>query len=157
MEWSYNRTIPCECHALAHKNNIVAASNGHKILIIDAATGSHVAIFSGHLDDVTCLAFSMEGTLLVSGSKDCTVKIWDVQTGGVIKSFDHVSSATSVSISADNTMVAIGLQAMSIEQQGGSIKQQNIETGEQHHMEQHHIMGRYTKFLPVVSFSPKNS
>ena len=60
----------------------VTASNGPEILILDATTGSQVTIFSGHSEYVTCLAFSTEGALLVSGSNDCTVKIWDVQTVG---------------------------------------------------------------------------
>ena len=33
------------------------------------------------------LAFSLDGTLLVSGSEDGAIKLWDVQTGGVVKTF----------------------------------------------------------------------
>ena len=143
-EWRYNRTVPCECLALAHKNNIVAAGNAHEILILDATTGSQAAVFSGHLGYVTCLTFSMEGALLVSGSEDCTVKIWDVQTGGVIKSFDCTSKVASVSISADNTMIAIG----SID---NAICLLNIET-----WGCHRIQGTANGGKPVVCFSPNN-
>ena len=64
----------------------------------------------------------MDGTLLVSGSMDKTVRLWDVQTGGVIKSFDCTSEVESVSISADNTTIAIGSK-------GNTIWLLNIEIG----------------------------
>ena len=143
-EWSYNRTVPCECYALACKNNIVAAGDRCEILILDATTGSQIAIFSGHLDNVTCLTFSMEGALLVSGSEDCTVKIWDVQTGGVIKSFDCTSEVESISISADNTKIAIGSM-------DDAICLLNIET-----WKCHKIQGTSNECRPVVCFSPNN-
>jgi len=50
-----------------------------------------------------------DGTLLVSGSRDDTVKLWDVQTGGVIKTFrGHTDCVLSVAISADCTMIISG-------------------------------------------------
>ena len=68
-----------------------------------------MAIFSGHTDWVYCLTFSLDGTLLVSGSYDKTVKLWDVQTGGVINTFHgHTDEVLSVFISADLTMIASG-------------------------------------------------
>ena len=143
-EWSYNHTIPCECFALAHKNKIVAAGNKHEILILDATTGSQIAIFPGHLDHVTCLAFSMEGALLVSGGKDCTIKVWDVQTGGVIKSYDCTSEVASISISADNTTIAIGTI-------DNAICLLNIGT-----WECHRIQGTPNEGKPFVCFSPNN-
>ena len=55
------------------------------------------------------LAFSPNGTSLVSGSDDKTIKLWDVQTGGVVKTFHgHTDWVLSVSISADSTMIASG-------------------------------------------------
>ena len=143
-EWRYNRTIYCKCSALAYKNNLVAAGTTHGILILDATTGSQVAIFSGHLGYLTCLTFSMEGALLVSGSRDCTVKIWDVQTGGAIKSFYCTSEVASISISADNTMIAIGTME-------NTIYLLNIET-----WGCHGIQGTAVKGKPVVKFSPNN-
>ena len=145
VEWrTYTRSVSCCCLALACKSNIVAASDEQEILILDATTGSQVAILSGHFSSVTCLAFSMDGTLLVSGSEDCTVKIWDIQTGGVIKSFDCTSEVVSISISADNTMIAIGSM-------DNAIWLLNIET-----WGCHRIQGTSNEGKPVVSFSPKN-
>jgi hypothetical protein len=44
-------------------------------------------ILSGHTDEVWCAVFSSDGRSLVSGSGDTTVKLWDMQTGGAIKTF----------------------------------------------------------------------
>jgi len=57
----------------------------------------------------------LDGTLLVSGSSDNTIKLWDVQTGGAVKTFcGHTDSVLSVSISADNTVIASGSEDKTI-------------------------------------------
>lgn len=49
----------------------------------EIATATTVATFTGHKRAVTCLRFESEGALLVSGSKDTDVVVWDTvsQTG----------------------------------------------------------------------------
>ncbi|KAF9649417.1 WD40 repeat-like protein [Thelephora ganbajun] len=96
--------------ALAHQKDIVTVglSSGH-IVILDAITGTRRSVLSGHTDSVISLAYSPDGTLLVSGSKDNTVKLWDVQTGGVVKTFhSNVHRVYSVSISPDAITIASG-------------------------------------------------
>ncbi|KAJ7543431.1 hypothetical protein O6H91_09G038100 [Diphasiastrum complanatum] len=41
----------------------------------------------GHSRSVTSLAFSMDGVSLVSGSEDCTVRLWDTVSRQVIRTF----------------------------------------------------------------------
>jgi WD40 repeat protein len=48
------------------------------IYIQDTATFGTIATLSGHQDSVTCLAFSEDGQILVSGSRDGTVRIWRI-------------------------------------------------------------------------------
>ena len=70
------------------------------MVLLDAITGSNKSALSGHAGIIVSLAFSLGGTLLVSGSEDKTVKLWDVQTGAAVKTFsDHTSSILTVSIS----------------------------------------------------------
>jgi WD40 repeat protein len=66
-------------------------------------------MFSGHTSVKLSLALSLDGTLLVSGSKDEAIKLWDVQIGGATKIFSgHVSVVSSVSISSDPATIVSG-------------------------------------------------
>jgi WD40 repeat protein len=57
------------------------------IITLDAITGSQMAVLSGHTGWVRSVTFSSDGRSLASGSDDRTVKLWDMQTGGVVKTF----------------------------------------------------------------------
>ena len=70
-----------------HKDIVAVGLSSGDIITLDAITGTRRSVFSGHTDDVTSLVFSLDGALLASGSKDSMVKLWDIQTGGVIKTF----------------------------------------------------------------------
>ena len=66
-------------------------------------------MLSGHTGQVYSVVFSSDGTSLVSGSGDRTVKLWNIQTGGVVKTFfGHTDIVVSVSISADCNIIASG-------------------------------------------------
>jgi WD40 repeat protein len=92
-----------------HGNSVAVGSEPGDITIINIITGSQSAVLSGHTEEVHCVVFSSDGTLLVSGSWDKTIKLWDVQTGGVVKTFfGHTEEVYSVSISADCTTIASG-------------------------------------------------
>ena len=49
--------------------------------------GGQAGTLRGHTDVVTTVAFSRDGTRIVSGSEDKTVRIWDVETGAEVSSF----------------------------------------------------------------------
>ncbi|RKU15565.1 hypothetical protein C6503_13745 [Candidatus Poribacteria bacterium] len=49
------------------------------IRLWEVATGENIATFWGHSTDVQDLAFSPDGTLLVSGSYDGTLLLWDMK------------------------------------------------------------------------------
>jgi WD40 repeat protein len=96
--------------ALTHWKDTIAVSLGSgDIILLDAITGSQMAVFSEHNGLVRSLTCLPDGTSLVSGSDDKTLKLWDIQTGGVIKTFHgHTDIVCSVSISSDCTTIASG-------------------------------------------------
>lgn len=83
-----------------------------------------VMTLRGHLSNVLAVAFSPDGKLLASGGSDKTVKIWDPQTGKIIRSLrGHNKSVTAVFFSPDGKLIMSGSSDK-------TIKVWNIETGE---------------------------
>jgi WD40 repeat protein len=46
---------------------------------------------SGHDGSVLSVSFSPDGKRIVSGSEDCTVKIWSAETGAEVRHFLNIS------------------------------------------------------------------
>jgi len=149
-EWdACSRTISFEGppSALACRGDIIAVGlRSNNVVILDAITGSTVYTLSGHTNVVSSLAFSLDGTFLVSGSEDKTVKLWDVQTGGAIKTFGgHSSTISSVSISPDRALIVSGSH-------DGTIRLWDVRTGKRCH-----AVIRHSSEVTTVSFPPTDS
>ena len=128
------------------KNLIVAGMWSGHIITLDATTGICTSTLYGHTDLVRSLAFSSDGTSLVSGSEDRTVRLWDIQTGGVVRIFHgHTHWISSVSISSDQTTIASGSCDM-------TIRLWNTQTGQCHC-----VIDGLSGIPDSVSFSPTNS
>ena len=79
------------------------------IIILDAITGSRMAVLSEHTGGVNCATFSSDGRSIASGGDDNTVKLWDIQSGGVVRTFlGHTQAVFSASISTDHTRIVSG-------------------------------------------------
>ena len=128
------------------KDLIAVGLQSGNIIILDAITGVHMSILSCHTKGVNSLAFSLDGTFLVSGSSDKTVNLWDIQTGGVIKTFHgHTEWVLSVSISPNCLIIASGSH-------DHTIRLWDIQTGECYCVIDKHHDG-----VRSVSFSPSSS
>jgi WD40 repeat protein len=57
---------------------IATAGEDSAVKVWDSRTGKLIHSFRGHEGLVSSLAFSRDGHHLVSGSRDTTVKVWDV-------------------------------------------------------------------------------
>lgn len=55
-------------------------------------------IFKGHRDQVTCLSVSLDGSMLVSGSHDETVCVWDIQSKQCLRTVNHRGPVTNAVI-----------------------------------------------------------
>ena len=143
-----SRTVPLNHYSrtLALAKDLIAVGlDTGDITIIDAITGIDIFVLAGHTDYVNSVAFSLDGTALVSGSNDQTTKLWDIQTGGVVKTFcSNTGWVFCVSISPDQTTIASGSVR--------TICLWNVQTGDCNC-----ILHGHTNDINFVSFFPSNS
>ena len=123
---------------------MIAVGSESNVVLLDAITGSRTSVLCGHKDRIYSLAFSLDGTLLLSRGIN-TVNLWDVQTGGVIRTFDNAYDITALSISPDATMITLGTS-------NGAIRLWDVRTGRCHSIQTHQD-GAVT----IIRFSPINS
>ena len=63
----------------------------------------------GHSDSVTTVSFSADAAKVALGSRDYTVKLWDVTSGECLQTLEgHSDEVMSVSFSPDGTKIASG-------------------------------------------------
>jgi WD40 repeat protein len=68
-----------------------------------------ITTFTGHSSTIKSVAFSPDGTKVVSGSDDSTAKVWEYDTGNVITTFTgHSNDVNSVAFSPDGNYVVSG-------------------------------------------------
>ena len=130
----------------AHWGDIIAIGLGNDVVLFDAITGITTSVFCGHTNLIRSLAFSQDGKLLMSKSSDWTVRVWDIQTGGVIRTFDHHPLIYSpASISSDGVMVAFGTD-------DGIVRLCDVRTGEWSSIKIYPVSE-----VTAIEFSPINS
>jgi WD40 repeat protein len=80
--------------------------------------------FTGHSHIVCSLAVSADGKILVSGSRDKTIKIWHLETGELLNTLNgHRDGVHAITLSPNGQMIASGSADK-------TIKLWHLETGE---------------------------
>jgi WD40 repeat protein len=125
--WCF-RGHTAEVHAVAFSPNgryVVSASGGperdneqHTVMrngeavyidctlrLLDAETGRELRRVDGHTQEVQCVAVSADSRLVVSGSHDGTVRVWDAETGKPQRIFAGPKHVSSVAFSPDSRWV----------------------------------------------------
>ena len=70
---------------------------------------SDLLTLKGHINGVDSVAFSPDGTRIVTGSEDKTAKVWDAKTGSETLTLKgHTREVTSVAFSPDGTRIVTG-------------------------------------------------
>ena len=95
--------------AISPDGTRLAAAGSLGIWLYDVHTGAEVALLTGHTGGVSSVAFSSDEQMLVSGSWDKTVRLWNPLTGEEFHILSgHSRGITSVSFSHDGSLVASG-------------------------------------------------
>ena len=103
----------------------LAAGGTAGIWVYNALTGAEISLITGHSFRVNAVAFSPDGLTLASGSRDDTVRLWDVATGEE-KSIltGHRYDVEAVAFSQDGTTVASGSR-------DGTVRLWDVTTGQE--------------------------
>jgi periodic tryptophan protein 2 len=103
---------PCQFLALGvdFSGEIVCAGSmdPYSIFVWSLKTGDLVDVLTGHTGPVCSLAFSTVKDILVSGSWDKTVKIWELYSKkGNSETLEHTSEIVSVDLTPDDKSIAV--------------------------------------------------
>jgi WD40 repeat protein len=73
----------------------------------DAASGEVLVTFTKHTNGVWDLAWSPDGTRLLSGDESGVIKIWDATTGDEVCSFVAMPNVLAVNWSPDGNFIIV--------------------------------------------------
>jgi len=65
-------------------------------------------LLTGHIDSVTSLSFSADGSMLASGSYDSTIIIWSMKDGTVLQKTNHGDKIRAVAFAHGGSILASG-------------------------------------------------
>ena len=112
--------------ALALKNNEIRGSTSKqlpRIELRDPITMLLMKELDGHSDWITCIDYRSDGTQLISGSDDKSVRLWDVATGKQVRAWtEHEHSIVGVAM-IDQDKKAVSVDRL------GQFKVWDIESG----------------------------
>jgi WD40 repeat protein len=98
------RYLALDC---AHIWNLAAAPQPRRGLHRDRHVLRSCVRLKGHEEPVTAAAFHPGGTLVATGSRDCTVRIWQVADGAEVATLTgHHEPITGVAFSPDGLLLA---------------------------------------------------
>eukprot|EP00742_Colponemidia_sp_Colp-10_P004434 GILJ01004734.1.p1 GENE.GILJ01004734.1~~GILJ01004734.1.p1 ORF type:complete len:824 (+),score=148.01 GILJ01004734.1:503-2974(+) len=109
------------CVCFSHDDTLLAASfPDYAVKIWNIKERKLIHSLTGHTEEVFAVDFSSNGKYVISGSADATARLWDLQTGQLVRIFGgpeeisikkglpRIGSISSVAISPDSRFVALG-------------------------------------------------
>ena len=107
---NHKRRITCIAFSTSNENHVASGSDDATICIWDVERRElTVGPLIGHENGVTALAYSPDGTRLVSCSLDKTVRVWNSETGELLSTLSgHSSDVNCVAYSFDGSRIVSG-------------------------------------------------
>lgn len=87
-------------------DTMFVATAGDTVALWSSKTGRCIRIFDGHRLRATTIHFSPDSKCVLSGSKDETLKEWDIDQGKCLDTYKHDAPVASAVYSHDGTLIA---------------------------------------------------
>ncbi len=100
-------------------------SRQNTVHFLDAVTGKEVRRFEGHDSRAEAVAFSPDGRLVATGAMGDPVRLWEANTGKLVRllgELEHAPSAFALAFSPDGRALAVGSY-------NGQVKLWDVTTG----------------------------
>jgi WD40 repeat protein len=91
-----------------NRSLVVAGTTSGLLRVWSTDNFEEVAALSGHKNEIMFLATSSDGSRIVSGSRDRTMRVWDGRTFEELGLCEHEDELNSVTFSPDNSLIASG-------------------------------------------------
>jgi WD40 repeat protein len=90
-----------------HVWNLQATTNYNSIAPTGRILGDGLTYtFTGHSDSINCVAISANGKILVSGSEDSTIHLWNLETGKFLACLEeHEAGVKAIALTPDGKML----------------------------------------------------
>ena len=93
-----------------HSKVLASGDESGTIALWDTETGKNLSNLTGHTKRISAFAFSADSKTLASGGGN-EIRLWEVNTGNPIGTFDVVESMTALAFSPDGKTLASGSEA----------------------------------------------
>ncbi|MBW4563559.1 MAG: NACHT domain-containing protein [Mojavia pulchra JT2-VF2] len=125
------------------KQSLIALGDTKSKIRLRDGNGHQLLTLEGHTNWIRSVAFSPDGEILVSGSDDKTLMLWNTKTGQCLKTLTgHKERVWSVAFSPDGKTVASSSEDK-------TVRLWNIHTGECWN-----VLDKHTHWVRGVAFSP---